>query len=375
MNAQPILGRRRWRSQIATPSPASPAFYGLAPAKATSVSPIVGAEIAVEAMGVVGHVVLLAESGEGYRTLCKLITAYRLSEKNRHDPVCPLPLLLKHTEGLLCLGGAVPHGLLPSMLLSRDTVESRKARRLVTLLLEAFGGNLYAEISDDRTEGSRRRMARVAGFAEEIGLPLVATNDVAYLSPPDHRLHDVLVAAANLSSMPGPGYRPTDRLHLAFGKEMDRLFADRPKALINAAAIAERCAGAVRLDGRVHMPAANLSPGEDADRKLFALAVQGARNRYGKLGREVILRLRREISCIEDLGFAPYFLIAREAVGIAREKDVPVTGRGSSANSIVAYCLGLTQPEPLENSLLFERFLHEQRRDAPDIDLDFCSRR
>ncbi|MGB3633202.1 MAG: DNA polymerase III subunit alpha [Rubrobacteraceae bacterium] len=341
----------------------------------TGVSPIVGAEITMETKGVRGHVVLLAESGRGYQSLCKLITSYRLDAEDRHNPICPLPTLLEHAEGLLCLTGSIPFGLLPSMLLSRDSTVSRGARRLATLLLDAFGDDFYMEISDDRTEGSRRRMARVANFAEEIGLPLAATNEVAYLYPADHRLHDVLVADANLTAMPGPGYRPTDRLHLVSAEEMYRLFADRPEALTNTAAIAERCAGSVRLDGRVHMPAARLAPGEGPDRKLFALTIGGARERYGKLDKQVVSRLRREISCIEGLGFAPYFLIAREAVDIAHEKGVPVTGRGSSANSIVAYCLGLTQPEPLGNDLLFERFLHEHRLDAPDVDLDFCSRR
>ena len=319
--------------------------------------------------------VLLAEDEGGYRSLCKLITAYRLSSGDRRAPACPLPTLLGHAgEGLLCLTGAVPFGLLPSLLLSRDAVLTRKARRLVRLLREAFcDGNLHVEISDDRTEGSRRRVARVAGFAGEAGLPVAATNEVTYVRPRDHELHDVLVAASHLTAMPGPGYRPTDRLHLASPEEMGRLFADRPEALRNAAAIAERCAGAVRLDGRVRVPAANLAPGEDADRKLFALAARGARERYGRLDGRVVARLRRELACVEDLGFAPYFLIAREAAEIARERGVPVTGRGSAANSVVAHCLGLTQPEPLSNRLPFERFMHEDRADPPDIDLDLDS--
>ena len=119
----------------------------------TGVSPIVGAEITMETKGVRGHVVLLAESGRGYRSLCKLITSYRLDAEDRHNPICPLPTLLEHAEGLLCLTGSIPFGLLPSMLLSRDSTVSRGARRLATLLLDAFGDGLHMEISDDRTEG------------------------------------------------------------------------------------------------------------------------------------------------------------------------------------------------------------------------------
>lgn len=341
----------------------------------TGVAPIVGAEITVEAFSAQGHVVLLADSNRGYSSLCKLITAYRLSAPDRRRPVCTLPTLLEHADGLVCLTGALPFGLLPRFLLASDTVLMRKARRLVCLLREAFGDALYVELTDDRTEDSRRRIARIAGLAEETDIPVIATNEATYLSPADHRLHDALVAAANLTALPGPGYRPTDRLHLASSEEMRILFRDRPEALANAREIAERCAGAVRLDGRVHMPAARLPAGEDADRKLFALALRGARRKYGNLDGRVVSRLRRELSCIEDLGFASYFLIAREAVEIARAKDVPVTGRGSAANSLVAYCLDLTQPEPFANRLLFERFMHEDRRDVPDVDLDLCSRR
>src|SRR5918997_4093125 len=157
------------------------------------------------------------------------------------------------------------------------------------------------------------------------------------------------------------------------------LFRDCPDALANAAALAERCSGTVELSGDVHMPAANLPAGKTAGRTLLELVVAGARRRYGKKGRpataEIKGHLERELRCIDALGFAPYFLIAYEAKEIAKAKDIPVTGRGSAANSLVSYCLGPTEPEPFSNRLLFERFLHEGRRDPPDVDLDFCSLR
>ena len=332
------------------------------------VFPIVGAEISMES----GHLVLLAESMEGYRSLCRLISAYRCSSEDRRKPLCPLETVLLHGEGLVCLMGAVPFGFLPQLLLNARREEAERALRA---LREAFGKMLFVELTDDGTAGSRRRMGRVAGFARENGVPMVATNEVAYVSTADHRLHEVLVAASALTKLPGPGYRPTDRLYLRDGTRMRRAFEGRPEALANMAAIAERCAGKVSLSGEVHMPAARLPTGEDSDRRLFALALRGARKRYGGLDGRVVSRLRRELSCIEDLGFADYFLIAREAAGIARSKGIPVTGRGSAANSMVAHCLGLTSPEPISNGLLFERFLHEGRKDPPDVDLDFCSKR
>ena len=346
------------------------------------ISPIVGMEVEVEAFSTKGHVVLLAESIAGYRSLCRLIfhisrliTAYRCSSKDRRRPLCPVETLLEHSRELVCLTGAVPYGVLPRLLLSGHTKE---AEDLASLLLAAFDDRLYVELTDDRTSRSRRRVARVAGFAREHSLPVLATNEVAYLRRQDHRLHDVVVAAAALSPLPGPGYRPTDQLYLKSGSQMSRLFRDYPEALRNTMTVAERCAGAVKLDGQMHMPSARLPEGVSAGRRLVELAVKGVREKYRASGEDptrVKARLRRELSCIQELGFAPYFLIAHEAAEIARSKGIPVTGRGSAANSLVCYAIGLTQPEPFSNRLLFERFMHEGRKDVPDIDLDFCSLR
>ncbi len=337
-------------------------------------SPIVGAEVGVEGGG---HVVLLAEGMQGYRSLCRLITAYRCSSEDRRRPACPLPVVLDHAKGLVCLTGAVPFGLLPRLVLAGRRGEARDVLRG---LREAFGDRLHAELTDDGTAGGRRGMGRVAGLAREAGVPVVATGEVAYLKPGDHRLHEVLVAASHLRPLPGPGYRPTDQLYLKPPGVMRRLFSDHPDALTSAAAVAERCAGTVDLSGKVHVPAARVPPGVSAEGALRRMAFAGARGRYGRGGKgptpgEVAARLKRELGCINSLGFAPYFLVAREARRIAKARGIPVTGRGSAANSLVSYCLGLTQPEPFGSRLLFERFMHEGRKDPPDIDLDFCSLR
>jgi error-prone DNA polymerase len=335
----------------------------------TGVSPIVGVEVSMEDGG---HLVLLAESMEGYRSLCRLLTSYRCGSEDRRKPVCPLPAVLEHAEGLVCLTGAVPFGHLTRLVLAGRRGEAGEVLRT---LREGFGDNLYVELTDDRTAESRRRVRRVAEFARERGVPLLASGEVAYLAPADHKLHDVLVAASNLTALPGPDYRPTDQLYLKSSAEMCALFRHYPEALRSAASVAERCAGAVELAGEIHLPSARLRRGETAEGRLAQLALKGARERYGYVEGRVRARLHRELSCIADLGFAPYFLVAREAVEIAHEKGIPVTGRGSAANSLVSYCLGLTQPEPFSNRLLFERFMHEFRSDAPDIDLDLCSLR
>jgi error-prone DNA polymerase len=333
--------------------------------------PIVGVEVSTAE----GHIVLLAESMEGYRSLCRLVTEYRTSSEDRRRPVCPLSAVVEHAEGVICLTGAVPFGLLPRLVLNGRREE---AMGVLRSLSKAFGGDrLYVELTDDQTAAGGRSVARVAAFARDARVPTVATGEVAYLSPADHRLHEVLVASANLTALPGPEYRPTDRLHLRSGKDMRRLFAGYSKALANAAAVAERCTGAVKLSGTVHMPQAILPPTKTAGKMLLELTVAGARRRYRKRRgpdvEEIKARLKRELSCIDSLGFAPYFLIAHEAKEIAKSKGIPVTGRGSAANSLVSYCLGLSGLEPFSNRLLFERFMHEERKDPPDIDLDFCS--
>ena len=333
------------------------------------VSPIVGAEVSMEGGG---HLVLLAESMEGYRSLCRLLTRYRCNSEDRRKPLCSLPVVLEHAAGLLCLTGAVPFGYLPRPVLSGKV---ERAAEALGALRDAFGDNLYAELTDDRTAGSRRRLRKVALFAERHGIPALATNEVAYLRPAGHRLHEVLVAATSLTALPGPEHRTTDQLYLKPPEKMENLFKGYPEALRNAASVAERCAGALDLTGEVHLPSARIRGGETAGGRLARLALEGAKERYGHVEGRVRVRLRRELRCIDELGFAPYFLVAREAAEIARGKGIPVTGRGSAASSLVSYCLGLTQPEPFSNRLLFERFMHEFRADTPDIDLDLCSLR
>ena len=171
------------------------------------VSPIVGAEVSISGGG---HLVLLAEGIEGYRSRCRLVTAYRCSSEDRRRPACPLATVLDHAGGLVCLTGAVPFGLMPRLILSG---QGARATEVAGLLGEAFGRDgVFVEVTDDGTAGSRRRLARVAAFAVERSLPTLATNEAAYLKPEDHRLHEVLAAASHLSRLPGPEYRPTDQL-------------------------------------------------------------------------------------------------------------------------------------------------------------------
>ncbi len=372
-----------------------PRFLAACKERDLSSGAIVGAEITVylRKSNVSGGVILLAESQQGYRSLCKLIIAYRLpaegsiwpSAAARRNPLCDLGTLLSHTEGLICLSGALPFGLIPKLALSENTDPRGKSREVLSLLRDAFGReNVFVELSNDGTRGSRRRMGEVEALAERCSVPTVAAHEVTYLYPDDHRISEALSAVWNLTKLPPPEYRPTDRLYMRSPARMRSLFSDRPEAVRNAVEIAERCGGVVSLGGEALMPVANLPAGTSVARELMRLSLRGARELYPASWRsteesvfpsrsEIKARLRREISCIETLNFTSYFLIAREAAEIARSCGTPVTGRGSAANSLVARCLGLTRPDPFEHRLLFERFLHEGRSDPPDIDLDFDS--
>jgi error-prone DNA polymerase len=381
-------------------------------------SPIVGAEVTVKVApkevpvgtALSGHLVLLSASERGYRTLCRLLTDYLCSPaqatgeglwpsaEKRRNPASSLSSLLEYASvaggELICLTGAIPFGLLPTLLTSPNSSVRSSAARLLGRLKEAFGeGNVYAELTDDGTQGSRRRMREVEVLAGRCGIPTVTAGEVTYLKPQDHRLSEVLAAARNLAPLPPPLYRSTDQLYLRSPEEMEHLFADRPEALRNAASITERCGRAVDLLGgfsqepsrAVIVPQANLKPGSTEDAQLARLALAGAKKLYKEAyqenpgaypsKRELKARLRTELGVIAGHRYSGYFLIAREAVEIARSLGTPVTGRGSAANSLVARCLGLTTPDPFNHRLLFQRFLHEHRKDPPDIDLDFCSER
>ena len=235
-------------------------------ASVAGIAPIVGAEISVGAGAEPeGHVVVLAEGMAGYRNLCRLLTAYRCSSEVRRRPVCPPDTLFEHAAGLVCLTGAVPLGLLPRMVLGGRL---GAAEGFLRGAREAFGeGNVFVELTDDRTAGSRRRPARVEAFARGAGGPCPGHERGGLpggAGPPPARgagggVEPLEVAWSWLQA-------PTDQLYLKPPQKMERLFGDRPEALRNAAGVAERCAGTVRLGGVVHMPGIRLPGGETAER-------------------------------------------------------------------------------------------------------------
>jgi DNA-directed DNA polymerase III PolC len=376
------------------------------------VRPLLGAEIS-DPQGRPGRAVVLVEDERGYRNLCRLVSARQLGDDpgtrgaklagpESFDLVAGL---LRFQEGLLVL---VDHPRLAYALAGRIERERlfvaispaalEKKRRGAGRVVEnghASGGappvptcapGEHKVPPPARAAPARELLetARALGLAtlavpdvhcaEERGFEhhrvrtaikhnaLVCDLDPAWLAElPAHLLAPAELAArfAGLPDVPGP---------LARGKR------GRPGALLRTLAVAERCAFVPRLGG-VCFPAVELAPGETAYSRLCALAFNGARARYTPLTPEVVRRLDFELSAIEDLGYAPYFLLVKRIADFARARRIPYVGRGSAADSLVAYCLELTDADPLRYKLPFERFLNPLRADRPDIDLDFCWRR
>ncbi len=327
-----------------------------------------------------GRLVLLATGAPGYRSLCRLSSLIQGSpdREARAARGVTLEELGAHWEGLLCLGGGKA-GWGERLLRAGD---ARTARRYIACLAAIYGEeNVYLSLELHRPEDLA--VAReVAALGRSLGLPTVAVQPVYCLSPQDvPRLK--LLAAINLNclldavpaaALPGGGDRGV-ALHWLAPQEMAERYAAFPEALARAGEAAARC-GSALPDGRTIWPAIDLPADQTPDEALVELAHAGLKERYGpdpETGARE--RLERELAAINRYGYAPLFLIVADIVRFARQADIPVSTRGSVANSLVAYCTSITTVDPIAHDLLFERFLSPARADVPDIDLDFCSRR
>ena len=320
------------------------------------------------------HLVLLAADLTGYRNLVRL-SSIGYTEGFYRRPRIDHEVLEEHAEGLIvlsaCLSGEV------AKYLSLDRWE--EAKRTAEWYASLFGPDRYwLEVQDHGIPSQRKVNEGIFALSDELGLGVVVTNDAHYLRREDADAHDTLLCI-------GTGKDKSDPNRLRFhgqesyfksAEEMAELFPDRPELLANTVEIAERCE--VRFEQKYHLPSFPLPEEFDDDAAMLRdLATSGAKKRYGDpLPEPVRDRLEYEIGIIETTGYAGYFLIVWDFIRAAKERDVPVgPGRGSSAGSIVAYALGITDVDPLRFDLLFERFLNPDRISMPDIDIDFCYER
>jgi len=319
------------------------------------------------------HLVLLCKDEVGYRNLCYLVSA-GFTEGFYNRPRIDFDLLKEHSEGLICLsaclGGEVPKRLMEGDYEAAKSVALRYA--------DLFGkGNYYLELQDHHMPEQPTVNAELIRLSKETAIPLVATNDTHYLTQEDSKIHDVLLCIQTGKSVDDPDRMKFegDAFYLKSEEEMHELFPDCPEAITNTQQIAEQC----KLDftfGEYHLPAFTLPEGwDDGAAYLEHLSYAGFERHYGESenNTEVEKQLRYELDMIKDMGFIDYFLIVSDFIAYAKEQDISVgPGRGSAAGSVVSYCLGITDVDPIRYGLFFERFLNPERVSMPDIDIDFC---
>jgi len=326
-----------------------------AKARKLGVKPIFGAELtsSLERRDRGARAVVLARDRDGFAAACRLVTS-------------------RHLEEDFDLAGALIREAAGSRLFVL-TGQEDLLRRLAGRLPQ---GVLYAELCPDGKSGETTRLRRLAELAEKLGIPVAGTANVHFIEPEDRRVHELLRAielGRTVHSLKETEL-VSDWCRLAEADEMARRLVEYPEALANTVRIAELC-NCELPTGQVVFPEFSLPRGESAYSALLKASFRGACRRYRPMNSKVLERLKAELEVIDRLGFAPYFLLVADIARFARRRRIPMVGRGSAANSLVSYALGITDVDPIRYNLFFERFLNPERKSPPDIDLDFSWRR
>jgi DNA polymerase III subunit alpha len=318
------------------------------------------------------HLTLLAENDTGYRNLVKLSSAGFLDGLQRGKPTLDMGQLAAHADGVIALTGCLASRFCQRLVDGREA----EARAHADDLLETFGReNVYFEVQKNGVADQEKANVGIVKIAREVGRPLVGTGDVHYLRREDYQHHAALLCVQTKSTLAAPKMSfDTNEFYLRSSEEMAEAFAEWPEALPTTLEIAERCDVEIEL-GRQLIPR-YLPEGEDERAYLRARVEEGLRFRYGDpIPAAATERAEMELGVIDRMGFNAYFLIVWDFVKWAKDNGVAVgPGRGSAAGSIVAYCLRITDVDPLRYDLLFERFLNPERVSMPDIDIDFSVR-
>ncbi len=344
------------------------------------IRPIIGCEVYVaprtrhdkqhEYDSKMSHLVLLAENETGYKNLIKIVSAAYI-EGYYYKPRIDFELLEQNKDGLIvlsaCLAGEIPKALVDG--------DYDKAKAVAEKYKALFGAdNFFIEIQDHGIEEQKRIIPQLAKLSNELGLGLVATNDVHYIRREDAEYQDVLMCIQMEKKVNDTDRMKfqTDEFYLKSPEEMASLFPAFPDALENTAKIAERCHFDFDFSTR-HLPAYDVPDGMSAWEYLRKLCFDGLNRKYRQITPDITERLEYELNIIKGMGFIDYFLIVWDFINFAKNNGVMVgPGRGSAAGSIVSYCLDITTIDPLRFSLIFERFLNPERVSMPDIDTDFA---
>jgi DNA polymerase-3 subunit alpha len=348
--------------------------------KTAGVKPILGCEVYVARKSRLDktaglndkpyHLVLLAENRTGYLNLMRVVSTGFL-EGFYYKPRVDLETLARYSKGLIALTGCMEGELAVKLAEGRPEAAADALDRYLSIYGKQ---NLFVEIQRNGVPGQEEINAGLIDLSRRFGVPLAATNDCHYLSREDAHPHEVLLAIQTGTNLSDPARLSFtgDQFYMKSPEEMAAAFGDLPEALESTNLIAGRCQ--VQLDlGEIHLPEYPLPPGESAAGVLRRMAAQGLEWRLGGKRDPVREeRLDRELRMIEDMGYSSYFLVVEDFVSHAKKQGIAVgPGRGSAAGSLVAYCLGITDTDPIEYDLVFERFLNPERVTMPDIDIDF----
>ncbi len=332
------------------------------------------------------HLLVLAENEEGYRNLVRITSEASLHGFYR-KPRISKKYLAEHSAGLVGLSGCLAGELAQNLM--KDNYEG--AKRTASQYRDIFGrGNFFLEIQDHGLELDKKIQSDMFRLEKDLDIPLVATNDSHYLCEDDHHAHEILLCVQTAGSIHDPKRFKfdSDQFFVKTADEMERLFSYAPEVVSRTMQFAERCQ--LKLN-KVENPFPEFAvpPGHTVDTFFEQVCREGFQKRLDTsikhLQNKGLLRspltdyharLERELDCIKAMKFPGYFLIVWDFIRYAREQDIPVgPGRGSAAGSLVAYVMGITDVDPLQNALLFERFLNPERVSMPDIDIDFCMNR
>lgn len=349
-------------------------------AKRQGIHPIIGCEVYVaprsrfdkvyDVDNRTHHLILLAENMTGYRNLTKIVSAGFI-DGFYYKPRVDFELLKEHHEGLIalsaCLGGEIPKQLVADHYLG--------AKRTAEQYAQVFGrDNYFIELQDHGLPDQKRIMASLIQLAREVGVGLVATNDIHYINREDAGYQDVLMCIQTQRKVNDENRMrfDTQEFYVKSPEEMKALFAVVPEAITNTEKIARRCRVDFDFESR-HLPAFEVPEGQTPAGYLKSLCYEGLKRRYPKDWEGLVARLDYELDTIGRMGFVDYFLIVWDFIHYAKTNGIMVgPGRGSAAGSMVSYCLEITDVDPIRFNLIFERFLNPERVSMPDIDIDFA---
>ncbi len=351
------------------------------------IKPIIGCEVYVaprsrfdKTHGVdsaYSHLVLLCENSTGYQNLIRLVSQ-SWTEGFYNKPRIDRELLAQHTEGLIALSACLA-GEIPRCLQNGDYPSALKCANIYREMFRE--DNFFLELQNHGIDEQRVVNAGLMRLHKETGIPLAATNDCHYIRKSDAKTHEILLCIQTKTTVDDPeAFRfPTQEFYLKSEEEMRALFPEAPEACDNTVKIAERCNVNFEF-GHTKLPHFALPDGQAEKNHadyLRELCYEGLRTKYAHPEDQTLTaRLDYELSVIEKMGFVDYYLIVRDFVQYAKGRDIPVgPGRGSGAGSLAAYCVGITDVDPIRYNLLFERFLNPERVSMPDFDIDFCNER